>query len=109
MNHPAPITRGAVTSAGAGTARRGAVALAGGGLTETRGCVGNGARSSRSSFADLQQVTVGIPKEAADLPLILDRRGEELRAARPEDAVCRSAVGHPDGHFVADVQRIDGD
>jgi len=40
-----------------------------------------GGRSSRSGFADLQQVAVRIAKEAADLPLILDWRGEELGAA----------------------------
>ena len=46
-------------------------------------------------FADLEQVTVWIPKERAYLIAVVHRRCEELRPALPEHLVAPAAVRHP--------------
>ena len=46
-------------------------------------------------FADLEQVTVWIPKERAYLIAVVHRRCEELPPALPEHLVAPAAVRHP--------------
>src|SRR6266540_3199476 len=53
-------------------------------------------------LADLQEVAVGGAEEAAHLPVVVDGRGEELRAPGPQRRVGGVAVGDADGHRVTD-------
>src|SRR6266568_7092308 len=57
-------------------------------------------------LADLQEVPVRVAEEAADLPLVLHGRGEELGATGSQRLIRRSAVPDPDGHFVTRGGRV---
>src|SRR6266542_7148787 len=59
-----------------------------------------------ASLADLEEVTVRVPEEAAALPVALDRRSEERGAASHEGLVGHATVGHPNRDRVAHRRRV---
>src|SRR6266511_2929234 len=59
-----------------------------------------------ASLAALEEVTVRVPEEAADLPVALDRRSEERGAASHEGLVGHATVGHPNRDRVAHRRRV---
>ena len=53
-------------------------------------------------LADLEEVPVGVAEEAPDLPVVLDRRRQELGAPGSESLVGRPAIGHAEDHLDRD-------
>src|SRR5436190_3939400 len=66
------------------------------GPSEERGLDQVYRRSGAARLADLPEMAVGVAEESPDLPLVLDRRREELGAAGTERLVGTAAVGDPD-------------
>src|SRR5690348_7744032 len=57
-------------------------------------------------LADLHEMAVGIPQEAADFAAPIMRRGEEGRAPGRQRGIGCPAVSDPQGHGVTDLIRV---